>query len=90
MKKKLPEPLEKVRAEAQDLLDSIRTSQGVIDLLTGDFNTEVDRLKAAYEDSVRAQQALLDQNDKALLGLMKANKAVLFDGTDIVQLIGGT
>jgi hypothetical protein len=90
VKKKLPEPLEKVRAEAQDLLDSIRTSQGVIDLLTGDFNTEVDRLKAAYEDSVRAQQALLDQNDKALLGLMKANKAVLFDGTDIVQLIGGT
>ncbi len=88
--KKQPEPIEKVRSEAEELLLAIAVSQTRIDLLTEQFNEEIERLKAHYEGMIAPMKATVERDGKALQGLMKANKAVLFDGTDVVRLVNGT
>lgn len=88
--KKQPEPIEKVRSEAEELLLAIAVSQTGIDLLTEQFNEELEHLKAHYEGMMAPMKATVERDGKALQGLMKANKAVLFDGTDVVRLVNGT
>ncbi|NPU85527.1 MAG: hypothetical protein HPY65_13705 [Syntrophaceae bacterium] len=88
--KKQHEPIEKVRSEAEELLLAIAVSQTGIDLLTEQFNGEVERLKAHYEGMMAPMKATVERDGKALQGLMKANKAALFDGTDVVRLLNGT
>jgi len=88
--KKQPEPIEKVKSEAEELLLAIAVSQTGIDLLTEQFNEEIERLKAHYEGMMAPMKATVERDGKALQGLMKANKAALFDGTDIVRLVNGT
>lgn len=88
--KKQPEPIDKVKSEAEELLLAIAVSQTGIDLLTEQFNEELERLKAHYEGMMAPMKATVERDGKALQGLMKANKTVLFDGTDVVRLVNGT
>lgn len=88
--KKQPDSIEKVRAEAEELLLAIAVSHTGIDLLTEQFNGEIERLKAHYEGMMAPMKASVERDEKALQGLMKAHRAALFDGSDIVRLVNGT
>lgn len=88
--KKQPEPIGKVCADAEELLLAIAVSQTGIDLLTEQFNGEVELLKARFEGMMAPMKAAVEREEKALQGLMKAHRAVLFDGTDVVRLANGT
>lgn len=75
---------------ADDLLEDIRSAGEIIDSLTEQYNDDAARLKAEYEARLAPFRAELANDEKALLALMKANRKVLFDGTDVVYLSHGT
>jgi len=92
MAKRLKEanaPLADLHGQADDLLENIKAVQGVIDDLTTEYNNAVSRLKADYEAKLKPFKEDLATDEKTLVGLMKAGKKALFDGTDVVYLPHG-
>ena len=89
-KQRKPEPLDAVLAAVDHSLDMIGFNRAVIDRLTANFNEEVSRLKAKYDQEFAPIKSDLVRDEKILLALMAVNKAVLFDGTDIVRLSNGS
>lgn len=83
-------PLSEPAQQADDLLESIKTVQGIIDDLTTEFNAAVERLRADYEARLKPFKEDLAADDKALTALMKSARKALFDGTDVVYLSNGT
>lgn len=78
-----------LHGQADDLLENIKAVQGIIDDLTTEYNDAVDRLKADCEARLKPFKEDRVRDEKALVGLMKAGKKALFDGTDVVYLPNG-
>lgn len=78
-----------LRKVINHLLDQIRGVTVILYDLENKFNAQVEALKAGYAVEVDALNAVLEADEKRLVGLMKGNKQILFDGTDIVDLPAG-
>ena len=61
-----------------------------IDALKAEAEASVSVIQANYAAMLAPQQAQLARNVAWLKDTMKSNKAVLFDGTDIVRLVNGS
>ena len=79
-----------VRREAEVLLESIARTTGVIAEQVAEYTASQEALAAKYEQAIATLNADLGADEKALKSLMKANKALLFDGTDVVNLPPGS
>ena len=78
-----------LREKANKLLAEIRDISGGIEMLEGEFNDQVEKLKAKYAGQIKSLKEILDADEKQLVGLMKTGRRDLFDGTDIVRLSNG-
>lgn len=78
-----------LREKANRLLAEIRDIGGGIEMLEGEFNFQVEKLRTKYAEQVNSLKEILDADEKQLIGLMKAGRRDLFDGTDIVRLQNG-
>jgi phage host-nuclease inhibitor protein Gam len=63
-----------LHGQADDLLESIKAVQGIIDDMTTEYNDAVARLKADCEARLKPFKEDLARDEKALVGLMKAGK----------------
>ena len=79
-----------VKAEAEVLLASIAHTRGLLQKNLDDYNAIVACYTPAFEATRAVLIADLESDEKALQSLMKRNKAVLFDGTDVVNLPPGS
>lgn len=79
-----------VKRAAETLLFSIAQSQRQIAGITEQSNALVEQVTRAHRDAVAGLEATMAADSKALIALMKKNKAVLFDGTDVVNLTPGS
>jgi hypothetical protein len=79
-----------VKSEATVFLASLALTQGIIDQTMAEYNATVERITAPYEQTIEKLRADLAADAKELIALMKKNKAVLFDGTDVVNLSHGS
>jgi hypothetical protein len=79
-----------VKREAEVLLSSIAQTQGLLQDNLDKYNAIVARYTPLFEATRATLFADLEADGKALVGLMKQNKAVLFDGTDVVNLPPGS
>lgn len=61
-----------------------------IDALKAEAEASVQVIQANYGAMLAPQQAQLARNVAWLKDTMKSNKAVLFDGTDVVRLVNGS
>lgn len=78
-----------LRDKANNLLAQIRDISGKIGVREDDFNSRVEHLRAEYSAEIKALKEILNADEKQLVGLMKAGKRDLFDGTDLVKLQNG-
>jgi phage host-nuclease inhibitor protein Gam len=78
-----------LHTRADDFLESIKAVQSIIDDMTAAYNATVSRIKADYEARLKPFKEDLGDEEKQLVGLMKAGKKELFDGTDVVYLPHG-
>lgn len=79
-----------VQSEAEVLLSSLAHTRGLLQKNLDDYNAIVARYTTAFEATRATLVVDLEADEKALQSLMKKNKAVLFDGTDVVNLLPGS
>ena len=84
MQKSSPED----RADA--LLAEIRIRSGELAALEAEAQAKIAAITAEYEEKLAPQRLLLAGADKALTGLMKAEKKALFADGDVVSLPHGS
>jgi len=84
MQKKSP------REQADALLAEIRTRAEEFAALEVDAQAKIAALTAEYEEKLAPQRLLLGGADKALRGLMKAERKTLFADGDVVKLPNGS
>jgi hypothetical protein len=82
--------LQNVKSEAEALLLSLARTRGLLQKNLDDYNAIVARYTPAFEAARATLVADLEADEKALQSLMKKNKAVLFDDTDVVNLKPGS
>jgi hypothetical protein len=80
----------KVKEDARILLVSIAHTQGIIEQQLDEYNVQIAKLSAPYEQTIEKLRADLATDEKTLLSLMKKNKRVLFDSTDVINLPDGS
>ncbi len=78
-----------IKDESEDLLEGIGKAKDIILRLEGEYNAAVKVITDEYELRISRHRRNLEDFEKALLSLMKKNKGVLFDGTDVVNLQHG-
>jgi len=83
------QPLFVIKEMADIWLGEIRLQQAAIDSAIETRQNELRRIDAQYEETIRPLVESRDYAIAQIMKLMKANKAVLFDGTDIVDLEEG-
>jgi hypothetical protein len=74
---------------ADGLLLGIREQVGMIEELTAEYNADVERIKAEYDETLKIVQKNLKADEKMLVALMKKERGTFFDGTDVLQLTNG-
>jgi phage host-nuclease inhibitor protein Gam len=77
-------------AQADSLLADIRVLGELIAALEAEVQAKIAALTAEYEEKLAPRRLLLASADKALTGLMKAEKKTLFAGGDVVKLPNGS
>lgn len=82
--------LGRVKDEAEALLNSLARTRGLLQQNLDDYNAIVACYTPAFESTRATLVADIETDEKALQSLMKKNKAVLFDGTDVVNLPPGS
>ncbi|MGD0278091.1 MAG: host-nuclease inhibitor Gam family protein [Smithella sp.] len=80
----------KVKEDARILLVSIAHTQGIIEQQLDEYNVQIAKLSAPYEQTIEKLRADLATDEKALLSLMKKNKGTLFSFEDVVNLPNGS
>jgi phage host-nuclease inhibitor protein Gam len=75
---------------ADALLAEIRTRAVDIAALEAEAQEKIARISAEYEEQLVPHRLLLASADKALTGLMKAEKKALFADGDVLSLPNGT
>jgi hypothetical protein len=81
---------EDVRREAEVMLKSIAHTTGVIAGQVAEYTAAQEALAAKYEQAIATLNTYLAADEKALYSLMKINRRLLFDGTDVVNLPPGS
>jgi phage host-nuclease inhibitor protein Gam len=82
--------IQKIKADADDLLNYLRdVTEGIADL-EARANAEMAEVTARYGAWLNPLRDELAARGKELIALMKKNKGVLFDGTDVVDLVNGS
>jgi hypothetical protein len=79
-----------IQETAEALLESITRTQGIMTMKMGAYNAAITLITDKYEKEISGYNAALDADEKSLLSLMKKNKVVLFEGTDVVNLQHGS
>jgi len=79
-----------IKRAADACLDRIATYRDVIDSMESEAKAEFLVLEAKYSARMTPAKENLKRSVAWLLDTMKSNKAVLFDGTDIVRLVNGS
>lgn len=79
-----------VRRDAEILLESIAQTAGILRARTDEYNAAAAELAARYDSDIAALKADLETDEKAICALMKRNRRILFDGTDVVNLPTGS
>ena len=75
---------------AEQLLASIALIEQVMETNTANYKAMVAPLTAQYQKEIDVLKNNLAADEKELITLMKKNKAILFDGTDVVNLQPGS
>jgi len=75
---------------ADALLAEIRTRGAELAALEAEAREKIAAITAEYEEKLAPQRLLLASADKALTGLMKAEKKALFADGDVVKLPNGS
>jgi hypothetical protein len=88
-KRKEQVPVSILKEQADRWLAAIRDLQSSVDRTVEKYNAEIANLVESRDECVRQSREMIEARDAALLKLMKQNKAVLFDGTDLVNLNSG-
>jgi phage host-nuclease inhibitor protein Gam len=79
-----------VKEDANELLSYLRdVTEGIADL-EARANAEMAEVTARYGAWLNPLRDELAARGKELIALMKKNKGVLFDGTDVVDLVNGS
>lgn len=78
------------RDRADALLAEIRTRGGELAALEAEAQARIAAITAEYEEKLAPQRLLLAGADKALTGLMKAEKKALFADGDVLKLVNGS
>jgi hypothetical protein len=78
-----------IQERADELLAGIRRKQEAIEVITMFANDEIEQIKQRYEGECGPFKANLLIQEKALIALMKKERAIFFDGTDVLQLTNG-
>lgn len=81
---------ENLKHEACEILESIASATSIIRAKTEAYNEAVADLANQYNQDIAELIDHLGTNEKNLLVLMKRNRGVLFDGTDVVNLPPGS
>ena len=82
--------IQKIKADADDLLNYLRDVTEGIEHLEARANAEMAEVTARYGAWLNPLRDELAARGKELIALMKRNKAALFDGTDVVNLLHGS
>lgn len=85
-----PTTVNSLKAEADLLLASIGNLVAIIRNMQQKANAEIEAVKQKYGNLLAGFENDLKQQDKALVKLMKAEVAEIFDGKDLVKLRHGT
>jgi iron-sulfur cluster repair protein YtfE (RIC family) len=79
-----------IQEQAIELLKIIKSHKFQIDFLTAMHNEKLEQIARDHEECCRDLFEALNVAEKALMSLMKKNKSILFDGTDVVNLPPGS
>lgn len=79
-----------IRQEAEALLRSIGQATRALHARTEAYNTAATALAAGYDSDIATLRADIAAGEKAIKALMKANKGLLFDAADVVDLSPGS
>jgi len=75
---------------ANELLFEIRVRQKAIAEIEAEAQEKIAKITAEYEAMLAPRRILLESADKALIGLMKAEKKALFAKSDVMNLPHGS
>ena len=82
--------IQKIKADADDLLNYLRDVTEGIEHLEARACAEIDEVTARYNGLLNPLRDEFAACGKELIALMKKNKAVIFDGSDVVDLVNGS
>jgi hypothetical protein len=82
--------LQRVKQDADGALEEIAQRTAAITDLKSEFESIVKALTHEYAAKIEAKEMLLKGSVDFLMRLMKKNKGILFDGTDVVNLSNGS
>ena len=79
-----------IQSLAEGLLSSIAFTKNIIAQVQAEYEAKVAEINECYSAKLTTLLGDQAEDEKALLGHMKKYKAVLFDGTDVVNLPPGS
>jgi hypothetical protein len=82
--------LKEVQEKAKILLTSIADSNGVMEKLRAEYEAKIAQINAELKEKLLPVIGALQADEKAIIALMKKNKTILFDETDVVHLPPGS
>ncbi|MCE5212135.1 MAG: host-nuclease inhibitor Gam family protein [Deltaproteobacteria bacterium] len=82
--------IQEIKADADNRLAEIKLRTADINDLRAEAETEMRKVTERYALRLEAREVLLKSAITALMQVMKFNKKILFDGTDVVKLKNGS
>lgn len=75
---------------SEELLSSIADKKRRMEEVVASYNKEIEPITAKHNQCMDYLKCAQEEDEKNLLAIMKKNKGVLFDGTDVVNLPHGS
>lgn len=85
-----PQSLPELKRQADGYLEEIRLLSAEIKKAGDDAEAQIEEIRTAYRVRVQVQEIRLKSCEIAIQQVMKFNKRILFDGTDVVKLANGS
>lgn len=83
-------PAAEILRQADQLLTEIRVRQAEMSALEAEMLERIAKIQAEYEEELTPYRVLLAGADMALLRIMKTERKILFEKTDVVNLASGS
>lgn len=83
-------PAGEVLRQADQLLAEIRVRQEEMSALEVEMLERIAKIRAEYEEELTPYRVLIAGADKALMQIMKMERQILFEKTDVVNLANGS